>query len=114
MSIEAEVSNSDFNELKTKIARVQQELCEIEQILDSWAGSDGVALAEQEPKDPLRNIQIADKEPLRKTFAEIFERLGIDKTQRVSQEELEIGMRESGINPEDNILSRGILEMREE
>ncbi|MDQ2731499.1 MAG: hypothetical protein M3Y56_07560 [Armatimonadota bacterium] len=112
-----EVSNVEFETLKTRIANLQEELSDLNQVLDGWAEpvpADSSTPSAQPPKRRLRNIQVADKEPLRKAFDEIFERLGIEDTGPVGVEELHRRQLEDGINPEDCILSRGIIEMREE
>jgi hypothetical protein len=47
-------------------------------------------------------------------FTAMFKRMGIEHVQPIGTEKLQELMRQDGIKPEDNIFSRGIIEMREE
>ena len=61
-----------------------------------------------------RGISERQRELLRETFDEIMRELGIENVEPVEPEELQARMLRHGIRPEDNLLSRGIIEMREE
>ncbi|MCS6859079.1 MAG: hypothetical protein NZT92_02020 [Abditibacteriales bacterium] len=95
--------------LKAKIARIRQELDEISAMLEAMSTSQPVV-----KPHPLAGIKFADKEPLRQAFDALFARMGISHVQPIGAEKLQEMMRKAGIKPEDNIFSRGIIEMREE
>jgi len=65
-------------------------------------------------RHPLAGRPCVDKEPLRRAFDELFEQMGIEDKEPIGIEALHERMLKSGIRPEDNLLSRGIIEMREE
>jgi len=95
--------------LKEKIAHIRQELDEVSAALDEMAAAQPAA-----KPNPLAGIKFADKEPLRKAFDELFARMGISHVKPIGAEKLQEMMLKAGIKPEDNIFSRGIIEMREE
>lgn len=95
--------------LKEKIAHIRQELDEVDAVLDEIAAAQPAA-----KPNPLAGIKFADKEPLRKAFAELVKQMGIENMKPIGAEALQEMMLKEGVKPEDNILSRGIIEMREE
>jgi hypothetical protein len=97
--------------LKEKIARIQQELADVSAGLDEITKAAAPPAARSHPR---ANRPCVDKEPLRQTFTAMFKRMGIEHVQPIGTEKLQELMRQDGIKPEDNIFSRGIIEMREE
>ena len=63
--------------------------------------------------EQVRTVQFVDKEKLRPVIAQAFEEMGI-RGEPIGAEELQERMVAHGVKPEDNILSQGIIEMREE
>lgn len=97
--------------LKAKIAHLQQELAEVIAGLDELQNGVYPPQGEREllwdnPDDRAELIAIA-----RKSFAEMG--LGDDQSAMTPVEVQQL-MLKQGIKPEDNIFSRGIIEMREE
>ena len=97
--------------LKAKITQVEKEVIEIRQELDQLStatpGGPG-AKARQ-----LAGFWPADKTGWPKWFDEWFQQIGIT-AQAQGAEKLQALMREEGVRPEDNLLSQGIMAMREE
>jgi hypothetical protein len=115
-------------EIKDKLRRIEQELAEvvveIEQ-LEALQGNIQQPTAQSALESPSapeaatevqwpEEIQWVDKEPLRQVFREMLREMGVDEIKPIGAEKLQQLMREDGIKAEDNILSRGIIEMREE
>jgi 7-keto-8-aminopelargonate synthetase-like enzyme len=71
-------------------------------------------LAEQPPMaSPASRIRFIDKEKLRSLTAETFQKMGIDN-QPIGAENVQQMIADCGVKPEDNLFSRGVIEMREE
>jgi len=69
---------------------------------------------EQEKEiDLCSRLQCVDREELGKWLDEWFRHIGVD-VHPIGAEKLQEMMLKEGVHPEDNILSRGIIEMREE
>jgi hypothetical protein len=103
--------------LKQKIAHLQQELAEVSAALDELAGPPTESEAEPavSPPDPLAGIRFADPKALLPLLDQAFAEMGIDVTQPApTPEEVQQLMLREGVKPEDNILSRAIIEAREE
>ncbi len=103
--------------LKQKIAHLQQELAEVSAALDELAvAPTGLETQPAEPRpDPLAGIRFSDPKVLLPLLDKAFAEMGIDVTQPApTPEEVQQLMLREGIKPEDNILSRGIIEAREE
>ena len=105
--------------LKEKLARAQQELAEVSAALDGLAASLPTTVSAA-PAMETRTIRLdptkfTDSRTLQPLIDEAFTKMGIDITQpALTPEEVqELALRE-GVRPEDNILSRGIIEAREE
>jgi hypothetical protein len=103
--------------LKRKIAHVQQELAEMSAALDELAeapATPGSEMAAPAP-DPLAGVHFSDPKALLPLLDEAFAQMGIDVTQpALTAEEVQQLMLREGVRPEDNILSRAIIEAREE
>jgi hypothetical protein len=63
--------------------------------------------------EQVRTVQFVDKEKLRPVIAQAFEEMGICG-EPIGAEELQKRMMAHGVKPEENILSQGIIAMREE
>lgn len=63
--------------------------------------------------EQVRTVRFVDKAKLRPVIAKAFEEMGI-RGEPIGAEELQERMAAHGVKPEDNILSQGIIEMREE
>ena len=105
--------------LKEKLARVQQELAEVSAALDELATppcADSVAAgARAADTDSLAGVTFSDPRTLLPLLDEALTKMGIDVTApAMTPEEVQQLMLREGIRPEDNILSRGIIEAREE
>lgn len=62
---------------------------------------------------PLADRPCVDKRAMRKALAPLWKRLGLDELEPIGPEKLQQRMLEHGVRPEENLLSRGIIEMRE-
>ena len=88
-------------ELETRVAALERELSYLRQELGIW--TPGVTPAEAERAQA--EVEAA--------WARAKEQMGI-RGEPIGAKKLQERMLASGINPEDNMLSRGIIEMREE
>ena len=104
--------------LKEKIARIQQELAEVSAVLEEMAAPSSVvsgAPPQSQAVNPLAGLKFADTKALRPIIDKAFTEMGIDITQPApTPEEVQQLILREGVKPEDNILSRGIIEAREE
>jgi hypothetical protein len=66
-------------------------------------------ISEEQPRIP----QFVDKQRLRSLIIKTFTEMGIDK-EPIGAEKVQEMILACGIKPEDNLFSRGIIEMREE
>lgn len=104
-----EITIERLEDLKKKIDQIERDLSEVRRDLERMTS----ALSPKTEVDLCSKIKCVDKEKLKKWFDEWFKQMGIE-VQPVGAEELQKMMLEEGIRPEDNIMSRGIIEMREE
>jgi hypothetical protein len=109
--------------LKKKIAHLQEELAEVSAALDELASSPPPASPATPPgtvsaagrPDPLAGVRFSDPKALLPLLDKAFAEMGIDVTQPApTPEEVQQLMLREGVRPEDNILSRAIIEAREE
>jgi len=63
--------------------------------------------------EQVHTVQFVDKEKLCSVITQAFAEMGI-RGEPIGAEELQERMAAHGVKPEDNILSQGIIEMREE
>jgi len=102
-------SIESLNDLKEKIIRVESELAEIrlglEQLTDSLNQDTEINWFDKTDRVDLKNWK--------EWFDEWFQQIGITN-EPISAEELQEMARQEGIKPEDNLLSSGIVSMREE
>jgi hypothetical protein len=104
-----------IEELKEKVERIRQELLEVQTALDELEQARPGSTASAAPRPhPLANRPSVDKGPLRESFAALFRRLDIEDVRPIGAEKLQELLRQAGIKPEDNLLSSGIIAMREE
>ncbi|HIQ06535.1 MAG TPA: hypothetical protein EYH31_12790 [Anaerolineae bacterium] len=94
-----------YETLKTKILWIEQELAEVRQGLEQ--------LAAKPEQRWWGSAQWVDKGSWKAWFDEWFQQLGIT-AQPIGAEKLQKLMLQEGVRPEDKLLSRGIIAMREE
>lgn len=103
--------------LKQKIAHMQQELTEMSDALDELARTppqNGTASSPAK-RDPLAGIRFSDPKELLPLFDEAMAKMGIDVSQPATHpREVQEMMLREGVRPEQNLLSSGIIEAREE
>ena len=95
--------------LQAKITRIEQELAQVRQSLEQLAAAPQPWAKEHWPA----GIQRVDRTGWRQWFDEWFQHTGIT-AQPMGAERLQTLMLQEGVRPEDNLLSRGIIAMREE
>jgi hypothetical protein len=98
-----------LDELEQRVAQMEQELARLRQVVDQPSHVEtpaerGAWLLEQARRE---------KPQLRAQVAKALEEMGI-RGKPVPPEKLREMMIEAGVRPEDNLFSRGIIEMREE
>jgi len=94
-----------FETLKATIARIEEELAKVRQGLEQLA-----ARLQRHRRD---DVHWVDKASWKAWFDEWFQQMGIT-ARPIGAEKLQDLMRQEGVQPEDNLLSRGIIAMREE
>jgi hypothetical protein len=108
--------------LRERLSRVQQELFEIEAALgdlvtttdpaDKTAAGDARRTSDA---DPLAGIEFIDPTEFRKAADRAFAAMGIDLSEPApSAQEVQEQMLREGVRPGDRLMSRGIIEAREE
>jgi hypothetical protein len=99
----------NLEDLKKKVDQIEHDLIEVRKNLDRIT----FAVNPKIEVDLYSRLQCVDREKLKKWLDEWFKQMGID-VQPIGAEKLQEMMLKEGIRPEDNILSKGIMEMREE
>lgn len=102
-----------LEDVRRRLIDIQAQLAEV---------TEAVAELEAQPRDvdrlPARGwpatIPLVDKAPLREAFESLMRQMGIEDMSPVPAEEVQEQMLKHGVRPEDRLLSRGIIEMREE
>jgi len=95
--------------LREKIAHIQRELAEVSAALDEMVVQPAAL------PNPLAGLKFADPKALLPILDKAFAEMGIDVTQpAMGPEEVQQLMLREGVKPEDNVLSRGIIEARGE
>jgi hypothetical protein len=98
-----------LEELRENVGRIERELAEVRRGLDQL-----VAVPEpQTEKDRLPGIRWVDKASWKEWFDQWFQQIGI-VVRPIGAEKLQEMMLQAGVRPEDNLLSHGIIAMREE
>ena len=93
--------------IQEKLEKIEGEIALLRAQINQW-------LAQQErPSAPKPIMQFVDKTKLRPLTAKSFEEMGIHG-KPIDAEELQKMVITCGVKPEDNLFSRGIIEMREE
>jgi len=105
--------------LREKIAQMQADLAEMSAALEELArlpGASEQAVPLQTRADPLlADEKFTDPQAALTALDAAFEQMGLDVTQpALSPEEVQELMLREGIRPEECILSRGIIEARDE
>ena len=95
--------------LKEKVAWIEQQLAEVHRSLEQLAAAPQLQTKEYAPA----GIQWADRAGWKEWFDEWFQQVGIT-AKPMGAERLQMLMLQEGVRPEDNLLSRGIIAMREE
>lgn len=91
--------------LKAKIVPIERELAEVRRGLEQ--------LAAGPERRRAGHVQWVDKEGWQAWFDDWFQQLGIT-AKPIGAVKLQELMLQEGVRPEDNLLSRGIIAMREE
>jgi hypothetical protein len=101
-------------ELKQRMEQLEREVTSLREIVNELQPAvDG--LPPIRTREWLPGIRVIDGESARAHIDRAFEKMGIDVTQpALSAEEIQQLMLQEGVRPEDCILSRGIIEAREE
>lgn len=94
---------SRLETLKAKIAQAEKEIVEVRQGLEQL-------LVEEQPGTELHSV---DKANWQEWFDEWFQQMSIT-IEPIGAENLQALMVEEGVQPEANLLSQGIIAMREE
>jgi hypothetical protein len=95
--------------LKEKITWIERELAEVRRSLEQLTAAPQLWTKEHWPA----GIQWVDRTGWKEWFGEWFQQMGIT-AQPMGAERLQALMIQEGVRPEDNLLSRGIIAMREE
>jgi hypothetical protein len=102
-----------LDEVRRRLIDIQAQLAEV---TEAVAELDAKPAEQDAP--PARgwppSDEWADKRPLREAFDNLMRQMGIENPEPIPAEELQERMLRSGIKPEAWILSRGIIEMRDE
>jgi hypothetical protein len=85
-------------ELEQRVAALERELSSLRQILEAWTSGE---------------LLLEDAHGQAEAWERVKEQMGI-RGEPIGAEKLQQMMLAEGIKPEENILSRGIIEMREE
>lgn len=96
-------------ELEQRLAAVEQELTRLKQIIDP---PPVVETPAERGARMLREMRMSQAQSAA-AWAAALKEMGIEG-EPVSPEKLREMIQAGGINPEDNVFSRGIIEMREE
>jgi hypothetical protein len=101
-----------IGDIKQRLELIRQELAEVCAAVDEIARQPGAPtpLPQEAPVD----LDFADKEPLRRAFDELLTSMGIVHVRPVGALRLQEMMLAAGVKPEENLFSRGIIDMREE
>jgi hypothetical protein len=91
--------STTIEELEKRVAALERELDELRETMRIWT-------------EPLLETEEQQAEALA-VWERVKQQMGI-RGEPIGAEKLQERMLASGIKPEDNILSRGIIEMREE
>jgi len=94
-----------YDALKTKIARIEQALAQVRQELEQLAAGS----SQRRPA----SIHGVDKTGWGAWFGDWLRDIGIEN-QPMGAEALQALMRQEGVRPDDNLLSQGIIDMRDE
>ena len=98
---------STIEEIQQKLKQIENEVAQLRAQLNRWLAQSSQS-TQLEP-----TIQLVDKEKLRSLTAKTFEEMGI-RSEPIDAEKLQEMITACGVKAEDNIFSRGIIEMREE
>ena len=98
-----------MEELKIRVFKIEQELFEVLKEIDQLING----LNDNREKDWRSKFKWVDREDLNNKFGKWFKQTGITNAPIGIEKLQKMGLKE-GIKPEDNFLSRGIIEMREE
>jgi hypothetical protein len=107
--IDMEITVDNLEDLRKKVAQIEHDLIEVKKNLNQIT----FAVSPKTEVDLCSIFPCVDKEKLKEWLDEWFKQMGID-IQPIGAEQLQEMMLKEGIRPEDNIASRGIIEMREE
>lgn len=98
---------STIEEIQQKLKQIENEVAQLRAQLNQWIAQPTQSV-QLEP-----TIQFVDKEKLRSLTAKTFEEMGI-RSEPIDAEKLQEMVAACGVKTEDNVFSRGIIEMREE
>lgn len=97
---------STIGEIHQKLKQIENEVAQLRAQLNRWLAQPTQSVQLEQA------IQLADKEKLRSLTAKTFEEMGI-RSEPIDVEQLQKMVAACGVKAEDNIFSRGIIEMRE-
>lgn len=98
---------STIEEIQQKLKQIENEVAQLRAQLNQWIAQP-MQSVQLEP-----TIQFVDKEKLRSLTAKTFEEMGIH-SEPIDAEKLQEMVAACGVKTDDNVFSRGIIEMREE
>ena len=98
---------STIEEIQQKLKQIENEVAQLRAQLNQWIAQPTQSVQLEQ------TIQFVDKEKLRSLTAKTFEEMGI-RSEPIDAEKLQEMVAACGVKTEDNVFSRGIIEMREE
>jgi hypothetical protein len=100
-----------IDQLRVKVERIEQELAEVRRELEELSPAE-LLKSEEWWAARVARVQ-AENERLRPLINRVFEEMGI-VGEPIGAEKVQEMIAACGVEPEENLFSRGIIEMREE
>jgi acetylornithine deacetylase/succinyl-diaminopimelate desuccinylase-like protein len=100
-----------IDQLRVKVERIEQELAEVRQELHELSRAE--SLSPQQWWEARTARVRAENEQLRPLIDKVFEEMGI-VGEPIGAERVQELVAACGVKPEENLFSRGIIEMRQE
>ena len=102
-----------LEEIRGRLLAIRRELDEVYEALEQLEDSQPVHPQPGQGGRPA-GTGFTDKEALREAFEELFRQMGVEHVKPIGAVALQEMMLMAGVKPEQNLFSRGIIEMREE